>query len=252
MENKEFYIDFDGFKLHAKLDCPKTIQEKKPLVILVPGLTGHMEEEHILGIKDVINEVGFFVLRVELYGHGKTDGAFKNHNLYEWVSELYYIVDYAKQLDYVSDVYLAGHSQGGLATILVAGLKRKQLKAILPLSPALNIPVDCRKGDFFGTLFDPLNVPDEICFWEENYVSGNYVRIAQMLPVEQAIAQYDGPVLLIHGTNDSAVPYFYSLDADRKYKDANLVLIDGAEHCYENHLEFAKKAVKDFLNQINR
>ena len=45
---KEFYIDSDGIRLHAKLDRVNE-NEQGPLCILIHGFTGHMEEEHIYG-----------------------------------------------------------------------------------------------------------------------------------------------------------------------------------------------------------
>jgi hypothetical protein len=75
---KEFYIDKDGFRLHAKLDFPEgnfdEKQDKIPLVIVVHGLTGHMEERHIIAVAKAANEAGYAALRVELYGHGKSNG----------------------------------------------------------------------------------------------------------------------------------------------------------------------------------
>ena len=84
MSEKEFYIDCDGIKLHAKLERPND-EAKGPLCILVHGFTGHMEEDHIVGAKNAITECGVSVLRVEMYGHGKSDGEFKDHTLYKWV-----------------------------------------------------------------------------------------------------------------------------------------------------------------------
>ena len=80
---KEFYIDDDGIKLHAKLDMPDGYEEgsKCPLVIVIHGLTGHMEERHITAIARTLNEMGFATLRAEMYGHGKSGGTFENHNL---------------------------------------------------------------------------------------------------------------------------------------------------------------------------
>ncbi|MBQ2657611.1 MAG: hypothetical protein IJF87_03450 [Erysipelotrichaceae bacterium] len=65
---KEFYIDSDGIRLHTKLEVPDT-DNKCPLLIVVHGFTGNMEEEHIVAAAKTALEIGFAALRVEMYGH---------------------------------------------------------------------------------------------------------------------------------------------------------------------------------------
>ena len=247
---QEFTIDMNGFGIHAKIDFPKEKKEKMPLVLLCHGLTGHMEEWHIWGIRDSITDCGYICLRIELYGHGKTDGAFYDHDLEKWVEEICFCIDYAKSLPFVSDVVLAGHSQGGLATIMTAGVAGEKLKAIIPLSPALNIPVDCRRGDFFGTIFDPEDLPETVTFWECNDLGRNYFEVAQKIDATEAIRNYTGPVLLVHGGDDGAVPCKYSVEAAKEFPQATLALLDGDGHCYEHHLDLAKEAVETFLRSL--
>ena len=142
---KEFNIPYDGINLHAKLDMPENIN-KCPLVILIHGFTGHMEEKHIIAAQEAMNSIGFAVLRVEMYGHGKSDGSFKDHTLYKWVTGALAVVDYAKTLDFVTDLYISGHSQGGLLVMLIAGMRPDDFKAVIPLSPAWMIPDSARRG----------------------------------------------------------------------------------------------------------
>ena len=52
----------------------------------------------------------------------------------------------------------------------------------------------------------------------DRHLSGNYIRTAQLLDVDEAIRKYEKPVLLIHGDADEAVPIEYSIDAAKKYK----------------------------------
>ena len=127
---KEFFIDSDGTRLHAKLDRPEGA-EKGPLCILIHGFTGHMEEDHIKAAQKAMNDAGVSVLRVEMYGHGGSDGEFKDHTLYKWVTNALAAVKYAKSLDFVTDLYLSGHSQGGLLTMLVGGMCPDDFKALL-------------------------------------------------------------------------------------------------------------------------
>ena len=110
---QEFFIDSDGIAIHAKLEMPKGAPERCPLCIVQHGLTGHMEEEHILAVSAALRETGVATLRVEMYGHGKSGGSFGRHTLLKWVDNMLDVIDYAKALPFVTDLYLCGHSQGG-------------------------------------------------------------------------------------------------------------------------------------------
>ena len=245
---KEFHITDDGIQLHAKLDVPEE-KEKCPLVIVFHGLTGNMEERHITAVSSAMNEIGFATLRVELYGHGKSGGTFEQHNLMKWINNAMTVTDYAKTLDFVTDLYICGHSQGGLLTMLAAGMRADDFKAAIPMSPAIVIPDGARKGNLLGQPFDPEHVPDMV-EWGDRHLSGNYLRTAQLLDVDEAIRKYEKPVLLIHGDADEAVPIEYSIDAAKKYKNAKLVQILGDTHCYDKHLDQVTAAVKKFLGEM--
>lgn len=247
MENKEFYIPCDGIRLHAKLDFPAVEKEKFPLVIIIHGFTGHMEEPHIVAVSETCNEIGFATLRVEMFGHGKSDGEFKDHTLFKWLTNALTVMDYAKHLDFVSGLYLCGHSQGGLLTMLVGAMERDSLKAILPLSPAWMIPENARGGELLGIPFDPVQIPDELSRPDGLTLNGNYIRAAQTIFVEPSIERYDGPVLLVHGDKDEAVPVFYAYKAAELYQNARLVIVSGDTHCYDYHLDQVTSAIKEFL-----
>ncbi|MBQ6551955.1 MAG: alpha/beta fold hydrolase [Lachnospiraceae bacterium] len=244
---KEYYIDCDGIKLHAKLDMPEG-KEKCPLCIVIHGFTGHMEERHIIAVQEALNEIGIASLRVEMYGHGQSDGEFRDHTLYKWVTNALAVVDHVKTLDFVTDLYITGHSQGGLLTMLIAGMCPDSFKAVLPLSPAWMIPEAARAGQVLGTPFDPMHIPEMLSFGDRE-LRGNYVRVAQTIHPEEEIARYRGPVLIVHGDKDEAVPYAYAVKAAELYADAHLVTIPGDTHCYDHHLEMVTEAVKEYLKK---
>ena len=242
---EEFYISSDGTKQHAKLERPEGV-ERCPLCILIHGFTGYMEEPHILTVKQTLNEVGIAVLRVEMYGHGKSDGRFAEHTLYKWVTNALSVVQYAKSLDFVTDLYISGHSQGGLLTMLIGGMCADDFKAILPLSPAWMIPEGARKGSILGMEFDPAHIPDKLVS-DQLELSGDYVRVAQTIHVEDEIARYTGPVLIIHGDADEAVPFSHGEKAVKLYQNAKLIAIPGSDHCYTGHLEELADAVRSYF-----
>ena len=167
MKNREFYLENDGLKIHCKLDYPDIMQseeDKCPLLVLEHGFTGHMEERHIIGIADYVRNLRFAVLRVELYGHGKSDGEFKNHTIWKWIGQMQAVMKYAASLPFVTSLYLAGHSQGGLTTMIVGAMEQDRLKAIMPLAPAIVIRDGAKEGNMLGAKFDPDNIPEEVIF----------------------------------------------------------------------------------------
>ena len=244
---EEFYIDSDGIRLHAKLDRPEGV-ERGPLCILIHGFTGHMEEDHIIAVQKAMNEKGVSVLRTEMYGHGGSDGEFKDHTLYKWVTNALSVVKYAKTLDFVTELYLCGHSQGGLLTMLIGGMCPDDLKAIIPMSPAWMIPEEARRGHLLGIDFDPVHIPEKLISWEHE-LDGDYVRVAQTIHVEDERERYKHHVLIIHGDIDGTVPFSYAERAHELYADSELIPIHGAGHCFENCLDELADAIRKFFDK---
>lgn len=249
MKNKEFYLDCDGIALHAKMDFPEVEKPVYPMVIVIHGLTGHMEERHIKGLAAACNQAGYATLRVELYGHGKSGGDFKNHTIAHWVLEIMRVIDYAKSLDFVSDLYLTGHSQGGASVVLAAALKEDCLKALIPLAPAMMIKEYALQGGFPGSGPNPENPEEEFLLFGERPLSNNYVKVAKFLPFEEAIKSFKKPVLIVHADTDEMVPFVYSQKLQKEYADARLVNIPGDDHCFDAHLDQVLEAVLKFLEE---
>lgn len=246
-ENKEFFISCDGINVHAKLDFPEVQAEKLHVLLIIPGLTGHIEERHILAVRDTALSCGYAVLRSELYGHGKSDGDFREHTVLLWMSEAMRVIDYALSLPFCKDIIVSGHSQGGLTAVLAAGLMYDKVKAAIPMSPALNLWAGAVKGEFFENKYGTENIPKELPFGDG--LSGNYLRAAAMLPVPEAVARFKKPVLVTHGTADTAVPYEWAEWLNERYADVRLVPVEGDDHCYDFHLDEVLKAVKEFLTE---
>ena len=241
------FITDDVIRLNAKLDMPEQHGDKCPLVIVIHGFTGHMEERHIVAVSQALNGIGYATLRVDMYGHGNSEGKFENHTLFKWLTNALTVIDYARSLDFVTDLYLCGHSQGGMTVMLAAAMKHDVIKGLIPLSPAWMIPELARKGTLLGLDFNPEQIPDMLQAWGDRKLNGNYARVAQTIRVEEAIDRYAGPVLIVHGDKDEAVPVEYGIRAAERYRDCKLVLIPGDTHCYDYHLDQVLEAVTEWM-----
>ena len=242
------YILDDNLRLNAALDLPAA-RSRCPLVILFHGFSGHMEERHILAVSEAIRAAGCASLRVELYGHGHSGGTFAGHTLYKWLTNALTVIDYARSLDFATELYLCGHSQGGLTVMLAGAMKREQIAGLIPLSPAWSIPAEARQGIFLGERFDPEHIPASLAPWG---LGGNYLRVAQTIHVEEAIDRYRGPVLIVHGTADETIPVEWSVRAAERYRNAEFVPVPGDTHCYDHHLDQVTEAVRSWLERRTR
>ncbi|MBR3385875.1 MAG: hypothetical protein IKG69_11850, partial [Atopobiaceae bacterium] len=61
---------------------------------------------------------------------------------------------------------------------------------------------------------------------------------------------YAGPVLLVHGTADVGVPAQDSIDAAKRYANAQIALLEGDDHGYHRHLDEACAAVQRFVSSL--
>ena len=247
MKSGEFYIRDGDTALHAQLDLPGDGAGKRPLVVVVHGFTGHGEERHIAAVARAVTDRGYAALRVELCGHGRSGGAFEDHTIEKWLDNLAAVIAYARGPAFVTDIYLCGHSQGGLAVLLAAARAREPIRGVIALSPAVMIPRLAREGVFFGTRFDPARIPDELSERHGRTLRAAYFRAAQAIRVEEEAARLRAPLLIVQGEADETVPARYAAALAELCPGARLVLIPGDDHLYTRHLDMVLDAVRAWL-----
>lgn len=243
------YIMDDGIRLSVKLEMPTPSEGKHPLVIFIHGFTSSKERPHNILSCDAMREAGFAALRMDMYGHGESGGDFQDHTLYKWISNAMAAIDYARKLEWVSDIYLSGHSQGGLVAALAAGMEPDRIKGLILRAPAFLIPRCAREGNMLGYQFDPLRIPEEIPIIKGLTLNGNYIRVAQTIHVEEAIERFTNPVLILHGDEDDTVPLEDSVAASRQYRDCRLEIIKGETHHFDRHPEEMKSRIREWLQK---
>lgn len=239
-----FTIMDDGIPLCAVLERPEA--ERCPLVIYLHGFTSSKDRPHAVASCEAMREAGFATLRFDLYGHGESGGEFHAHTLFKWVSNTLAVIRYARSLDFVTELWLSGHSQGGLVAALVGGMAPDLIHGMILRAPAFLIPRCAREGSMLGVRFDPAQVPDAIPVIKGLTLDGDYLRVAQMIHVEDAIDRFPGPVLLLHGDADKEIPVEDSVLAARRYQNCRLVVLSGETHHFDQCPNEMKEAIMRF------
>ena len=235
----------DGISLSAVLERPS--EEPCPLVIVLHGFTSSMNKPHTIAACEAMREAGFATLRFDLYGHGESGGEFKNHTILKWISNTLAVINYARRLDHVTDLYLSGHSQGGLTAALVGAISPNLIKGLILRAPAFLIPRCAREGHMLAMTFDPASLPDETEILKGLYLGANYIRTAQLLCPEDAMDRYKNPVLILHGDKDDMVPPEDSRLAAQRYQNCRLEIIPGETHHFNSCEEQSRLLLRSWL-----
>ncbi len=248
-EITKIQIDGSQGKLSAIVQKPQTKPgEKIPMVLLFHGFSSNKQDIIISTLADKLSAKGIASIRIDFNGHGESEGAFYKMTVLNEIEDAKKTLNYAKTLNYVSSVSVAGHSQGGVVASMLAGTAgEEQIQSAVLLAPAAVLRDDAIRGQTFGVMYDPFNPPEKIQLGENFFLGGDYVRTAFTLPIYETARKYTGPVCLIHGTGDRVVPYTYSEHYHELYKNSTVHLLPKADHGFSQDLQEATNIAVDFL-----
>lgn len=211
------------------LFTPDTDETQGQLVILSHGLA--TEQWHNLNTADSLACAGLRVFMFDYCGgsiHAESDGETTQMSVLTEKADLNAVIDAAKTWDGVDPgrIGLIGYSQGGLVAALVAA-EREDIDKLCLLYPAFSM-VDEIKNTYHSADDIPASLNRNGMIVGKVY----YEDIVNALPedIYAYAARYQGPVMIQHGTEDSAVPYASSVDADTAYPNSELITLEGAGH----------------------
>ncbi len=240
-------IDGDHGKLSAVIQTPDG-KTSYPLVMILHGLTGNKNEPLLTTLADNLEKAGIASIRFDFNGHGESDGDFSDMTVLNEIEDAKEVYNYVSKLPNVTSISIAGHSQGGVVTSMVAGeLGKNKIKCIALMAPAAVLRDDAIRGNLFGVTFDSMNPPQYVEIFGGHKVGRNYILTAQTLPIYETAEKFQGPALMIHGTGDVIVPYTYSLHYQHIYSQSQLELLPGFDHGFSQDVAKTAKIVSDYF-----
>ncbi len=235
----------------------KNDNTKKPLVIFCHGFKGFKDWGHFNSVAKRFAGEDLIFLKFNFSHNGTTPDApddftdleaFGNNNYIIELNDLESVTDWAltdqtlqKNLD-PEKVYLLGHSRGGGISILKASEDRRIQKLATWASVA----------DFINR-----NKKKTIETWEKDgVVYATNARTKQQMPlyyqfyqnlqenkdrlhIAKAVKKLEIPFLIIHGTEDEAVPLSEAQLLRKAADHAQLLVIEGASHTFDIKHPFA-------------
>ena len=224
-------ITRDGLKLRGRVE--KALGEKTPALIIFHGFggdSGYGEGNIYDLLANKARACGVTAVRFDFSGYGRSQGCFEDMDVLREILDAIAILQYVQSLPDITDIYLLGHSQGGVVAGMLAGLYPDVVKKLILLAPAATLKTDAQKGTCMGTVYDPRHIPNEILVDGQHHVGGHYFRIAKHLPIYEITSGYTGGTLLIHGIWDNVVDYHASIEYHRCMPNSRLSLYEELDH----------------------
>jgi len=250
-EKREVTIPGSVGKLAATLQVPEMKQGAKvPLVIIMHGLGSDKDNMLCAALADSLQESGIASLRFDFNSHGKSEGNIVDMDFNNLQADAEKVLNYARKLDFVSNISLAGHSMGGVIASMVAGREgADKIKSVVLFAPAVAIQDDAQRGEFSGFKFDPNNIPATFEVMGHT-MGGKWLKTAQTLNILETAKGYQGKLYVIHGTEDQFEPYVTSSLYLRDNPNGKIVLLKGFDHYFSQDVLLPVSVATKYFKEV--
>ena len=252
-QGESVFIDGDHGQLKAIIQKPEMKQgERCPMVIFCHGFSGTKDGPMFELIADTLQAHGIASIRFDFNGHGESEGEFKDMTVPNEIEDAKKVVEYVRDLRYVSELAIVGYSQGGVVASMTAGQLSEELgdpafKAVALMAPAAVLRDDAIRGNTMGKQYDPFNPGEYVELWGGLKLGGQYIRTAFSLPIYETAAKYQGSALIIHGNADRVVPYTYGERFHDIWPKSELVILEYFDHGFSQNIYRTTDIVSEFL-----
>lgn len=244
-------VTIDGSKGPLAAIIQKPVLEtgqRCPMVMLCHGFSGRKDGPMFELIADSLMQHGIASIRFDFNGHGESAGDFVDMTVPNEIEDAMHVYEYVRDLRYVSDIAIVGHSQGGVVAAMTAGkMEPESFRAVALMAPAAVLRDDAIRGSTMGATYDPLDPPEFVQLYGNLKLGREYIKSAFSLPIYETASKYHGPALIVHGTADRVVPYTYGERFHQLWPGSEWVLLDAFDHGFAQNIYRATTIVSDFL-----
>lgn len=245
MEQPFVISTFDNTEIHGCLH--PVANTNRPIVVLVHGLTGSMEEYIHLRLARLLNERGYASIRFNQYGDEERARKFQRSTIREHVSDTKVVIEYARNQGY-SKVVLAGHSLGSPISIAAAA-DDESLSGLILIDPT-GRPVDRIKD---WETYDPEHRISYLNWSRQIILGKRWIEDAKSFPDSyEQCARVACPVQIIAAERADQMKFC------ERYHEVHpahpvIQIVPHATHCFseEGAVELLASMMSEWLVQIS-
>lgn len=221
-------------------------------IVMSHGFTGDKTEwGYFDTVAEELNEAGYNVIAFDFAGSGESDD--EPLRIDSQVNDLGTAIDYLESQN-VERVGLYGHSQGGLVSLRNYS---PDIETMFLSSPVTDSMPDYRQLRLDAEQREEV---EEKGYWiktrekgprDEIVIDEEIIEEKESVNQDQLLDDVKCSVMIVHGDKDGIVPLESSIRAVENLEDAQLRVIEGLDHGYDEFMdEVAKYAVEWFEENI--
>lgn len=234
------------YNIYGRLYLPGD-QVKPPLVILSHGYNCDITSTE--GFAQCLSHKGVAAYCYDFVGGcptSRSGGKTTEMSVLTEAADLRAVIEGFKQDELIDPdrIFLMGFSQGGFVSTYAACSRPDDIRGLIPCYPAYILQADSeRRRKELPNLPEVMDVMGMT-------IGGVYTEDSLSFDIYNMMPNYTRKVLILHGTCDSVVPYSGSERAVKTFPDAELVLIEGADHWFaDQDFVRAVELAADFVHQ---
>ncbi len=234
--------------------------DPKGLAVLCPGHLDTKDYDHLVELARDLAAIGYTTIRFDPTGIWESSGTIDQYSMSQYLEDIRVVVDFMFREAMYRDVFLIGHSIGGMLAILYAARDRRVTKVVGIMAPYIYVRPNLEeergeKSEWARTGFriSRRDVPGSKRIVEFS-VPYSFVRDAKKYSLLDEVPKLETPLLLIAGEKDDLVPPDYvKMIYDKANEPKEVVVMEGMGHNYREHPEeiaLINKEIIRFLLQI--